>query len=81
MYESVIFTFFRLKYIREDNDYKQTDIVKLLRVTQAQYSRYESWINEILILKFIILAKFYNTLIDYIVGLTDKKIYKKVVNK
>ena len=65
--------FFRLKDIREDNDYKQSDIAKLLKVTQAQYSRYESGINEIPLSKLIILARFYNTSIDYLIGLTNEK--------
>ena len=37
----------RLKEIREDKDYKQIDIAKYLKVTQAQYSRYEMGINTI----------------------------------
>ena len=74
--------FFRLKDIREDNDYKQIDIAKLLKVTQAQYSRYELGINEIPLNKLIILAKFYNTSIDYLVGLTDKReAYKESIVK
>lgn len=61
----------RLKEIREDKDLRQEDIAKVLKVTQAQYSRYELGINIIPIEKLAILAKYYNTSIDYIVGLTD----------
>lgn len=70
----------RLKEIREDNDYKQIDLAKLLKVTQAQYSRYELGVNIIPIEKLVILAKFYNTSIDYLVGITDeRKAYSKSI--
>lgn len=63
----------RLKEIREDKDYKQIEIAKYLKVTQAQYSRYEMGINTIPIEKIALLAKFYETSIDYLVGLTDER--------
>lgn len=63
----------RLKEIREDRDLLQIDLARLLRVTQAQYSRYEMGVNEIPIEKLVILAKYYNTSIDYLLGLTDKR--------
>ncbi len=63
----------RLKDIREDNDYRQADIAKLLNVTQQTYSRYEN--GEISIDKnsLIKLALFYNTSVDYLLGLTDER--------
>ena len=63
----------RLKEIREDKDYKQTDIAKYLKVTQAQYCRYEMGLNTIPIEKPASLAKLYDTSIDYLVGLTDER--------
>lgn len=63
----------RLREIREDRDYKQAEIAALLKVTQAQYSRYEMGINIIPIEKLVILAKFYDTSIDYLLGLTDER--------
>ncbi len=63
----------RLKEIREDKDLLQIDLARLLKVTQAQYSRYEMGVNEIPIEKLVILAKYYNTSIDYLLGLTDKR--------
>lgn len=63
----------RLKEIREDHDYKQIELAKVLKVTQAQYSRYELGINVIPIEKLVTLAKFYDTSIDYLVGLTDER--------
>ena len=63
----------RLREIREDKDLKQSDLARVLRVTQAQYSRYELGVNIIPIEKLVILAKFYNTSIDFLVGLTDER--------
>ena len=63
----------RLRDIREDNDFKQIEIAKLLKVTQAQYSRYEQGINLIPIDKLNILANFYHTSIDYLLSRTNIK--------
>lgn len=63
----------RLKEIREDRDYKQKDIANYLKVTQAQYSRYELGVNTIPIENLSKLADFYNLSIDYIVGRTDER--------
>lgn len=65
--------FIRLKYIREDNDLSQKDIAKLLNCKQQQYYRYEKGIYTIPLEYIIILADFYNTSIDYLVGRTNKK--------
>ena len=74
----------RLKEIREDRDYSQVSIAKLLKVTQAQYSRYEQGINLIPIDKLNTLANFYNTSIDYLLSRTDiRQAYPKsnITNK
>ncbi len=63
----------RLKEIREDRDIKQSEIAKLLKISQAQYSRCEMGINLISIEKLNILADFYNVSIDYLVGRTDER--------
>ena len=68
----------RLKDLREDHDLKQIDIAKKFHLTQTNYSKYELEKINIptdLLKKF---AKFYNTSVDYILGLTDEKEpYKK----
>lgn len=70
----------RIKEIREDKDYSQKDIAKLLGITQAQYSRYETGENTIPLEKIEKLAIFYNTSIDYLVSLTDeRKPYSKSI--
>ena len=63
----------RLKDLREDQDLNQKDIARILNTTQAQYSRYENEMRYIPIYHLIKLAIFYNTSIDYIVGLTNIK--------
>ena len=71
----------RLKEIREDRDYKQSDIAAYLKVTQAQYCRYELGVNTIPIEKLDKLATLYNTSIDYLVDRTDvRKPYSKKRN-
>ena len=71
----------RLKEIREDKDYKQIEIAEYLKITQAQYSRYEMCINTIPIEKIAMLAKLYDTSVDYLLGLTDeRKPYPKKKN-
>ena len=68
----------RLKEIREDRDLLQKDLAKLLKITQVQYSRYETGIRLIPIDKLDILATFYNTSVDYLIGRTNiKEPYKK----
>ena len=70
----------RLKEIREDRDLLQKDIAKMLGITQVQYSRYETGVRIIPIYHLEKLAQFYNTSIDYLIGLTDvRKAYPKSI--
>ncbi len=72
----------RLKEIREDNDYRQIDLANYLKITQAQYSRYEQGINAIPLEKLVSLAKFYQTSTDFLLSLTDeRKPYPKSILK
>ena len=61
----------RLRDLREDNDLKQRNIADLLFITQQQYSLYEKGERDIPSSFLIILADFYNTSVDYIIGRTD----------
>lgn len=65
--------FKRLKDLRIDKDLLQKDIAKLLNTTQQYYSEYELGIRLIPIDKLDILATYYNTSIDYIIGRTNIK--------
>ncbi len=70
----------RIKEIREDKGYTQKDIAKILNTTQQQYSKYELGIQIITLEKINILANFYNTSIDYLIGRTDiRKPYPKSI--
>ncbi len=62
----------RLKDLREDKDLKQEDIAKFLNISQTNYSKYELGKINIPISSLIKLAKFYNTSIDYLLGLTNE---------
>ncbi len=55
----------------------QTQIAKLLGMSQTGYSKYETGENDIPTTILIKLARFYNTSIDYLLGETnDPKRYK-----
>ena len=62
----------RVKDLREDNDLFQKDIARVLGISQQYYSEYEKGNRPITIEKIITLAQYYNTSIDYIVGLTNE---------
>lgn len=69
----------RLKDFREDNDYTQEEIAKLLNCKQNTYQQYESEKRQIPIEALKKLAILYKTSIDYIVGLTNEtKPYPRV---
>lgn len=64
----------RLRDLREDQDLNQKTLAELLHVSQATYSRYESGTLDIPSAALIALARFYETSIDYLLGLTDDPI-------
>mgnify|MGYP005777508579 CR=1 FL=1 len=61
----------RIRNLREDRDLLQRDIAKILNCTQVAYSRYELGVRGIPAEALIVLAKFHNTSIDYMLELTD----------
>ena len=62
----------RLKDLREDKDLKQEDVAKFLNISQTNYSKYELGKINIPISSLIKLSEFYNTSIDYLLGLTNE---------
>ena len=62
----------RLKNLREDHDFTQEYVAKLLHCSQRTYSYYERGEHELPISVLIHLAKIYNTTTDYILGISDK---------
>ena len=63
----------RLMLLRESNGKYQKDIAEILNMKQQQYQRYENGITEMSISLLNILADYYDTSIDYIIGRTDEK--------
>lgn len=68
----------RLRDLREDRGLNQTQVARVLHVSQTTYSRYESGSLDIPSASLIHLAQFYQTSVDYLLGLTDTPIpYQK----
>lgn len=62
----------RIKDLREDKDLLQKDIAIVLNTTQTNYSKYELGKINIPINTLRKLAIFFDTSIDYMLGLTDE---------
>ena len=61
----------RLRDLREDKELNQTQVAKMLGMSQTGYSKYETGENDIPTAILIKLARFYNTSIDFLLGETD----------
>ena len=61
----------RIRDLREDHELTQTQIAKILGMSQTGYSKYETGENDIPTSILIRLPRFYNTSIDYLLGETD----------
>lgn len=62
----------RIRDLREDRDLNQTQIAKILGMSQTGYSKYETGENDLPTAVLIKLARFYGTSIDYILSETDE---------
>ena len=63
----------RIRALREDGDFTQSQIASLLNVGQKTYSDYELGKTRIPVESIIVLARHYNVSMDYICGITDIK--------
>ena len=70
----------RIRDLREDSDMTQAQIAKMLNCSQQTYSRYESHTTEIPLESLIFLADYYDTSVDYLLGITNQK-KKYPINK
>ncbi len=61
----------KIRELREDNDMNQTQVARMLGMSQTGYSKYETGENDVPTDILIKLARFYNTSIDYLLGETD----------
>ena len=62
----------RLRDLRNDRDLNQTQVAKMLGMSQTGYSKYETGEYDIPTAILIKLARFYGTSIDYLLGETDR---------
>lgn len=61
----------RIRDLREDRDWKQVTVAKMLNMSQTGYSKYETGENDIPTRVLIELARIYDTSIDYLLGQTN----------
>lgn len=61
----------RIRDLREDADLKQRQIAEYLMCDQSQYSKFERGERPFPLEYAVKLAEFYQTSVDYLVGLTD----------
>lgn len=65
---------YRIRELREDRDLSQTEVAKIIKTTQQQYSKIETGKADISGEKLLLLADFYNVSVDYILGRTEKQV-------
>ena len=63
----------RIRALREDSDFTQKYVSEYLMCDQSLYSKYERGERQLPLEFAIKLAELYETSLDYIVGLSDKK--------
>ena len=63
----------RIRDLREDKDLSQKQLAQILSMSQTGYFKYETGENDIPTQILIKLALYYNTSVDYLLGLTDIK--------
>lgn len=63
----------RIRDLREDKDISQTKLAQILGMSQTGYSKYETGENDVPTNILIKLSYYYETSVDYILGLTDQK--------
>ena len=69
----------RIRSLREDHDLTQKKIASILNMSQTGYSKYETGENDIPTRILINLSLYYNTSVDYLLGITDvQKPYTRV---
>ena len=72
----------RIKSLREDHDLTQREISQILNISQVAYSYYEINKRNIPLELLSKLADYYNTSVDYLLGLTNEVTpYPRAKNK
>lgn len=62
-----------IRDLREDHDLTQQQVADILHTSRTSYGAYENGISEFSPAQLIQLAEFYQTSVDYLLGLTDEK--------
>lgn len=62
----------RIRDLREDKDLNQTQVAKILGMSQTGYSKYETGENDLPTAILIKLADFYDVSADYLLNRTDE---------
>ena len=62
----------RLRDLREDHDLSQSTLTAYLYICQNTYSQYETERRQVPINVLIQLAQYYDTSVDYLLGLTNE---------
>lgn len=63
----------RIRDLREDADLSQTELAKMLGMSQTGYSKYETGENDIPTAILIKLSEIYNVSVDYMLGISNIK--------
>ncbi len=63
----------RIKEMREDSDFTQKDVAAYLQVSRTAYSGYENGHRGVPTEVLCLLADFYGTSVDYLLGRTDER--------
>ena len=63
----------RIRDLREDSDRSQTELAKLLGMSQTGYSKYETGENDVPAAILEQLADLYHTSVDDLLGRTDQR--------
>ena len=63
----------RIRDLREDHDLLQKDLAAYLKCSQVCYSNYENGRRDLPTEVLIRLSEFYQTSVDYLLGLTDER--------
>ncbi len=63
---------YKIKDLREDHNLSQSEVAKIIRTTQQQYSKMEIGKADISGEKLKLLAEYYNVSSDYILGLIEE---------
>ena len=65
----------RIRALRKENGFNQTVIANMLGMSQTGYSKYETGENDVSPALLKTLAYFYDTSVEYLMGISDSKKY------